>query len=78
MAAVQRHDPPLGAGAAAAAACLFVAVLGATSGFLWHAHLLAPVQQLAAVAALVAALWLIGVITQPRSARTDNSRLAAL
>jgi sterol desaturase/sphingolipid hydroxylase (fatty acid hydroxylase superfamily) len=78
IAAVQRHDPPLSAGAAAAAACLFLAVLGATSGFLWHAHLLAPVQQLAAVAALVAALWLIGVITQPRSARTDNARLAAL
>jgi sterol desaturase/sphingolipid hydroxylase (fatty acid hydroxylase superfamily) len=77
IAAVQRYDPPLGARAAAVAAGLFVAVLGATSGFLWHAHLLSPVQQLAAAAALVAALWLIGVVTQPRSARADHPRLAA-
>jgi sterol desaturase/sphingolipid hydroxylase (fatty acid hydroxylase superfamily) len=77
IAAVQRYDPPLGARAAAVAVGLFVAVLGATSGFLWHAHLLAPVQQLAAAAALVAALWLIGVVTQPRSARAEHARLAA-
>ena len=67
IAAVQRFDPPLSAGAAVAAAALFLAVLGGTSVFLWHAHRLDTVQQASAVAALVAALWLIGALTQPRA-----------
>jgi hypothetical protein len=67
IAAVQRFDPPLPAGAGAAAAALFLAVLGGTSVFLWHAHRLDTMQQLSAVAALLAALWLIGAITQPRA-----------
>jgi len=66
IAAVQRFDPPLTAGAAVAAAALFLAVLAGTSVFLWHAHRLDTVQQGSAVAALVAALWLIGALTQPR------------
>ncbi len=78
IAALQRYDPPLRAGAAAAAAALFLAVLGGTSAFLWHAHLLAPLQQAAAMAALVAALWLIGALTQLRGSGAGNARLAAL
>jgi alkylglycerol monooxygenase len=40
LAAVRRYDPPLSLAAAWAAGALFVAVLGATSAFLWQAHLL--------------------------------------
>lgn len=76
--ALQRYDPPLHAGAAAAATVLFLAVLGGTSAFLWHAHLLAPLQQAAAMAALVAALWLVGALTQPRRSGAGSTRLAAL
>ena len=76
LAALQRYDPPLSTGTAAAAGSLFLAALGGTSAFLWHAHLLAPLEQFAAAAALVAALWLVGVITQPAAAG-DGKRLAA-
>ena len=76
--AVQRYDPPLGAGAAAAATVLFLVVLGGTSAFLWHAHRMTTVQQAAAMAALVAALWLIGALTQPRRSGAASTRLAAL
>ena len=64
LAAVERYDPPLGAGAAAAASVLFMIVLAGTSVFLWNAHRMNLPQQAAAAAALVAMLWLIGVLTQ--------------
>ena len=76
VAAVQRYDPPLGAGAAAAATVLFVAVLGGTSAFLWVAHEMSAVEQALVVAALVAALWLVGALTQPRRQVADEPRLA--
>jgi len=77
IAALQRYDPPLSTGAAVAAASTFLAVLGGTSAFLWQAHLMTALEQLAAVAALVALLWLIGALTQPRRRRPDASPLAA-
>jgi hypothetical protein len=79
IAAVQRFDPPLGRASAWAAGALFAAVLGATSVFLWHAHRLDGLQQLSAVTALVAALWLIGALTQRSGAalKTDAVQPAA-
>ena len=67
IAAMQRFDPPLSRGAAWAAAALFLAVLGATSVFLWMAHTLSWQQQALGVAGIVALLWLIGALTQPRA-----------
>ncbi len=64
--AVRRYDPALGHGAAWAAALLFVAVIGGLSLFLWNAHRLARSELLLGAVAIVAALWLIGAITQPR------------
>lgn len=64
--AVQRYDPALGRGAAWAAGLLFVAVIGGLSVFLWNAHRLARSELLVGAVVLVAALWLIGAITQPR------------
>ena len=75
--AVQRYDPPVGTGASAAAAALFVAVLGGTSAFLWNEHRMDSVQQGVAVASLVASLWLIGFLTQPRRTSADTTLLAA-
>jgi sterol desaturase/sphingolipid hydroxylase (fatty acid hydroxylase superfamily) len=64
--AVQRFDPPLGRRAALAASLLFLAVLGAASVFLWTAHTLAWPAQAAGVAAIVALLWAVGALCQPR------------
>jgi sterol desaturase/sphingolipid hydroxylase (fatty acid hydroxylase superfamily) len=74
--AVQRYDPPVGAGAAAAAAALFLAVLGGTSAFLWVAHELSTAEQALSVAGLVAALWVIGALTQPRRSGHGEHGLA--
>jgi sterol desaturase/sphingolipid hydroxylase (fatty acid hydroxylase superfamily) len=76
IAAVQRFDPPVSPAASVAAAVLFLAVLGGTSAFLWVAHELSLAQQAAAVLALVAALWLIGALTQPRREHGKAPRLA--
>ena len=51
-------------------------VLGGTSAFLWLAHELSLAQQAAAVLALVAALWFIGALTQPRRAHGKKPGLA--
>jgi len=76
IAALQRYDPPLGATSAVAASALFLAVLGGTSAFLWHAHRLDTVQQVTAAAALVAGLWLVGALTQPRRSGANHPGLA--
>ncbi len=64
---LQRYDPPLPRATALAAALLFVAVLGATSVYLWHAHRLSAGELLAGGAGIVAGLWLVGRLTQPRT-----------
>ena len=66
--AVQRYNPPLGRAATWFATSLFLAVLGATSVFLWFAHTLSASQQAMAAAAIVALLCLIGALTQPHGA----------
>jgi uncharacterized membrane protein len=76
IATVRRFDPPLARTAAVTAGALFLAVLGGASAFLWNAHQLTTVEQVAAAAAVVAALWLIGAITQPRSADSADAEIA--
>ena len=76
IAAVRRYDPPVSPAASVAAAALFLAVLGGTSAFLWLAHELSLAQQAAVVLALVAALWLIGALMQPRREHGKEPRLA--
>ena len=68
LAAVQRFEPPLAPAAAWAAGALFVALLGATSAFLWHAHLLAWPARVAAAVGIVAGLWAVSWLTSPRTA----------
>jgi sterol desaturase/sphingolipid hydroxylase (fatty acid hydroxylase superfamily) len=63
--AVQRYDPPLSRGRQVAAALLFVALLAGTSLLLWHAHLLALPALLAGAGAVVAGLWLVGIVCTP-------------
>ena len=64
---VERFEPPAGRAALAAAGCVFLLLLGATTAFLWSAHTLALPEQLAAAAAIVAALWLVGRLCESRA-----------
>jgi hypothetical protein len=61
----ERFDPPVSAGAVRMAAVLFIATLGATTAFLWNAHLLSAWERAAAAAAIVLALALVGRLTTP-------------
>ncbi len=65
---VQRFDPPLSPRAALLSSGLFVLLLGATSIFLWNAHLLSLPQQVGGAAGIVAGLWVVGVLCTPRRA----------
>jgi sterol desaturase/sphingolipid hydroxylase (fatty acid hydroxylase superfamily) len=65
---VQRWDPPLAPARGRAAVALFVAAVAGLSLFLWHAHRLPGPALLGGAAALVALLWAIGAVTQPRPA----------
>ena len=73
---MQRYDPPARRRALWLAAALFMAVLGATSGFLWFAHRLTLGEQLMGAATIVALLWLIGLLTQPRAQAAQRSLAA--
>jgi hypothetical protein len=78
LAAVQRFDPPLSPRAAALAVLLFVATLAGLGLFLWHVHRLSLGEQLAGSVTLVAALWAIGALTQPRGAAERRADTVAL
>ena len=60
---IERFDPPMSRRTQATAAALFVALLGATTLFLWNAHRLALVQQTAAALAIVGGLAFVGWLT---------------
>ena len=61
---VERFDPPVSRGAQAAAMVLFLALLGATTAFLWNAHQMSLGGQIAGAAGIVAGLWLVGWISE--------------
>ena len=62
----RRYDPPITEQAGWVAATLFLVVLLLTTIFLWNAHRL-PAWLLAGMALVIlAALWAVGVVTQPR------------
>jgi len=75
--AVQRYDPPVSRAAQITAATLFLAALGVTSVFLWFAHRLSVGEQLAGAAGVVALLWIIGALTQPRAAALQQRQATA-
>jgi sterol desaturase/sphingolipid hydroxylase (fatty acid hydroxylase superfamily) len=78
IARVQRFDPPLSPRAAVLAVVLFVAVLAGLGLFLWQVHRLSLGEQLAGSVALVAALWAIGALTQPRGSAQPGPDTVAL
>lgn len=62
----ERYDPPVTRAALAAAALLFVGVLGLTSWFLWNAHTLPLAEQAGWALGILALTWLVGSLTTPR------------
>jgi hypothetical protein len=74
---MQRFDPPLARPAQWAAAAAFALALAATSLLLWHAHEMTLTAQALGTAAIVALLWLIGSLTQPRAAGAARQPVAA-
>ena len=70
LARVQRFDPPMSRGQQWTAFVLFLAVLGATTLFLWFSHRMTIAQQVAAAAAILALLWVIGRVCE-RSAQAS-------
>jgi sterol desaturase/sphingolipid hydroxylase (fatty acid hydroxylase superfamily) len=72
IARVERYDPSVPRGRQVAAFVLFVALLGATSVFLWFSHAM-PLPLLAGAAlAIAAGLWLVGLLTTP-AGRADQA-----
>ncbi len=69
LARVERFDPPMTRGAQWLAVALFLAVLGATTLFLWFAHRLTLIEQATAAVAIFAALWGVGRVCE----RTDRA-----
>jgi sterol desaturase/sphingolipid hydroxylase (fatty acid hydroxylase superfamily) len=69
LARVERFDPPMTRGAQWLAVMLFLAVLGATTLFLWFAHRLTLIEQAVAAVAIFAALWGVGRVCE----RTDRA-----
>jgi sterol desaturase/sphingolipid hydroxylase (fatty acid hydroxylase superfamily) len=74
LAAVRTYDPPTSRTAALLATALFGVVLAGTSVFLWQAHRLGTGEQALGAAVIVALLWLIGGLTQPRAAASPTAR----
>ena len=64
LAARRKYDPHRSTSAALAAGGLFLLLLAATSVFLWEAHRLSGLAQLAAAGGILAGLWLVGVISE--------------
>ena len=62
--AVQRFDPPSSRAAQWLAAAAFVGLMGATTGLLWFAHLMAPWQFVLGSVALIAALCVVAALGQ--------------
>jgi alkylglycerol monooxygenase len=73
LARVQRFDPPATPAALAAAVALFVVALNLTAWFLWNAHHLPLLQQLGLAAAVMAALWAVGVLSGRDAAATART-----
>jgi len=64
IAKIERFDPPMSRGAMWLAGAIFLALLGATTLFLWNAHRMSLPQQALCAAGIVAGLWLVGLVSE--------------
>jgi sterol desaturase/sphingolipid hydroxylase (fatty acid hydroxylase superfamily) len=78
LARVTRFDPPMTRAAQALAVVLFIAVLAATTAFLWFAHRLTLTEQAGATVAIFAALWAVGRVCERAARSSVFSRETAL
>ena len=71
--AVARFDPPVPRRTQLLALALFVALLAATTFFLWHAQELEPLAAAAAALAIVAGLWGVGRLSESAASPPEAS-----
>jgi sterol desaturase/sphingolipid hydroxylase (fatty acid hydroxylase superfamily) len=71
IARVQRFDPPMSRAKQGLAVLVFFALMGAATLFLWNAHRMSLPQQVAGTSAIVAGLWLVGWLSDPRRRAAD-------
>ena len=64
IARVERYDPPMSRRAAWVGVAVFMALVGATTLFLWNVHRLTLAQQAASTLAIIAGLWFVGRISE--------------
>ena len=64
LAARRKYDPHRSRAAALVGGGLFLALLGATSAFLWNAHRMSDGAKTGAAAGILLGLWVIGVISE--------------
>jgi sterol desaturase/sphingolipid hydroxylase (fatty acid hydroxylase superfamily) len=76
-AALRRYDPAMPRAAQAFALALFVALLAATVLYLWNVHRMDAAQLAGGAAAIVAALWLVGRLCEPRAQAAADPGTAA-
>lgn len=72
--AFARFDPAVSRAVQWLAFALFVALLAATTLFLWHAHALSWPARAGAAAAIGAGLWCVGALAEGRGARPASDR----
>jgi alkylglycerol monooxygenase len=72
--AIPRYAPSMTPAHTWAAGVMFMVAIGITTGVLWNAHRLAPLQLAGAAGAVLVGLWLVGRICE-RQAREDGAPL---
>jgi alkylglycerol monooxygenase len=66
LARVQRYNPPMTRRAQLLAALAFTLTLALTVAYLWQAHRLGPLALVGGAAAILAVLWVMGVVCEGR------------
>ncbi len=71
-----RYAPAMSAARRNVATALFVAAIVATTGVLWNAHTLAPLQLAGAAGGVLALLWLVGWVSERGEEGAGSAQIA--
>jgi sterol desaturase/sphingolipid hydroxylase (fatty acid hydroxylase superfamily) len=74
---VRLYNPPASRARQIGAAIVFVALLGATTAYLWNVHLMAWPAAVGGAAAIVIGLWFVARLLEPRAAAQPQAQAVA-